>query len=166
MSSRMRSRSSNNAGIVEMALLEAAPTMGDHRAVVFVAAVSALSLQSSMGGGRDGAIRWSGSARRQLHVCRDVCCGQAAEVDGCRDEWEGARRDGPWDWWAGSLVPGGGGTERLAVRAVQASRERGCGVDAWEEEGFEGRSSGRVGSSERTADGFYRDPCVQGAGAS
>jgi hypothetical protein len=55
-----------------MASLEATPTMRDHRGVGRVAVVGALSLQSSVREGGDGAIRWAGLARTKLHARRDV----------------------------------------------------------------------------------------------
>ncbi len=46
--------------------------MRDHRRLFVVPLVSALSLQSSVGEGRDGALRWTGLTRAELYSGRDA----------------------------------------------------------------------------------------------
>jgi hypothetical protein len=149
-----------------MALPSGAPAMRDHRSLVAGLLVSALSLQSSGEEGRDGALRWGGRARAELHAGSDVGFWATAEVVGGGDERKSASRSGEGDCGPGACVLGGGYAERLAVRTSEAARGRGCGGDGARAEGAEGRSTGRLGSSKRAAYGIDRDSGVQSSGAS
>jgi len=75
-------------GIVEMALPSGAPTMRDRRSLFVVSLVSAVSLQSSGEEGRDGALRWTGLTRAELHAGGDVGFWATAEGVGGGDERE------------------------------------------------------------------------------
>src|SRR3990172_5863962 len=129
-----------------MALPSGAPAMRDHRSLFVVSLVSALSLQSSAEEGRDGALRWTGLTRAELHTGGDVGFWATAEVVGGGDERDRADRSGARDSWPGASVPRGGYAERLAVRASAAARGRGCGGSGARAEGSEGRSTGRLGA--------------------
>ena len=91
------------------------PTMRDHRGSLLVALVSALSLQSSYGEGRDGAICWSGRARAGLHAGGDVGERAAAEGVAGRDERAGAGRCGSRDRRSRACVPGRACGERTTL---------------------------------------------------
>ena len=136
-----------------MALPSGAPAMRDHRILFVAALVSALTLQSSVEEGRDGALRWTGRTRAELYSVRDVGIWATAEVFGSGDERKRADRSGARDSWPGASVLGGGDAERLAVRAFEAARGRGCGGSGTRAEGSEGRSTGRLGAGERAAHG-------------
>src|SRR3972149_7019913 len=148
-----------------MALPSGASTMRDRRSLFVVSLVSALSLQSSGEEARDGALRWTGLTRAELHTGGDVGFWATAEVVGGGDERERADRSGARDSWPGASVPGGGYTERLAVRASEAARGRGCSGSGSGAEGCEGRSTGRLAAGERAAHGVDRDSGLQSAGA-
>jgi Transposase IS116/IS110/IS902 family len=131
--------------------------MRDHRVAGVLALVSALSLQSSVSGGGDGAIRWAGLTRTQLHAGGDVGWRAAVEVVGGRDEWARAGGGGAWDRRAGSFVSGRGHAERVAVRVTEAACSGSRGGDGSGAEGLEERSAGRMGSGQRAAHGGDRD---------